>query len=119
MSFVLITSFHRHHVYLDDFAISDRLVTNAEFLEFIDDGAYGDFRLWHSEGWDWVNQNAVKHPLYWVNRDGEWFQFTLSGLRKLVPDAPVCHVSFYEASAFAEWKGHAPADRIRMGNCER
>lgn len=95
----------RHQIYLDDFSIAGKLVTNAEFLEFVGSGAYADFRLWHSEGWDWVNQNSVEHPLYWVKKDGRWFQFTLSGLRELVLEAPVCHVSFYEASAFAEWKG--------------
>jgi ergothioneine biosynthesis protein EgtB len=61
--------------------------------------------LWHSEGWDWVNENRVKNPLYWHKKDDEWFQFTLSGLRRVKPENPVCHVSFYEASAFAEWKG--------------
>jgi ergothioneine biosynthesis protein EgtB len=95
----------RHKVYLDDFAISARLVTNDEFAEFMDDGGYRDHRLWHSEGWDWVNQNRVISPLYWHWRDDEWHQFTLGGLRQIVPDAPVCHVSFYEAAAFAEWKG--------------
>jgi ergothioneine biosynthesis protein EgtB len=95
----------RHKVYLHDFAIRKSLVTNAEFLEFIEDKAYENFNLWHSEGWDWVNQNEIDAPLYWHKKDGEWFTFTLSGLRKLNPDAPVCHVSFYEASAFAEWKG--------------
>ena len=94
-----------HKVFLDSFEIGNRLVTNREFIEFIDDGAYGDFRLWHSEGWDWVNQNKVDSPLYWQHRDGEWFNFTLGGLRPVHPEAPVCHVSFYEASAFAEWKG--------------
>jgi ergothioneine biosynthesis protein EgtB len=95
----------RHKVFLHDFSISENLVTNAEFLEFIEDGGYQNFNLWHSEGWDWVNQNAVGAPLYWTNRDGEWLTFTLSGLREIKPDAPVCHVSFYEAAAFAEWKG--------------
>jgi ergothioneine biosynthesis protein EgtB len=95
----------RHKVFLHDFAIASRGVTNAEFLEFIDSGAYSDFRLWHSEGWDWVNREAIKSPLYWQNRDGEWHQFMLRGLRPIVPEAPVCHVSFYEASAFAEWSG--------------
>jgi ergothioneine biosynthesis protein EgtB len=95
----------RHQVYLDDFSINSTLVTNAEFFEFVESGAYSDFRLWHSEGWDWVNQNSIRHPLYWVEKEGEWFQFTLSGLRRLAADAPVCHISFYEASAFAEWKG--------------
>ncbi len=95
----------RHKVYLDDFAIQKNLVTNSEFLEFIADGGYENFRAWHAEGWDWVNQNEIKNPLYWQKIDGEWMNFTLGGLRKLNPDAPVCHVSFYEAAAFAEWKG--------------
>ena len=95
----------RHMVYLHDFTIADRLVTNAGFVEFIEAGGYSDFRFWHSEGWDWINQNAVESPLYWHKKDGEWFHFTFGGLRKLPPDAPVCHVSYYEAAAFAEWKG--------------
>ncbi len=95
----------RHKVYLGDFSISDRLATNAEFIEFIEAGCYGDFRLWHSEGWDWVNQNQVKSPLYWHKQSDGWHHFTLGGLRKLPPDAPVCHISYYEAAAFAEWKG--------------
>ena len=95
----------RHTVYLHDFQISKNLVTNREFLEFIADRGYENFRLWHAEGLDWVKQNKVNHPLYWHKIDGEWFHFTLGGLRKLKLDAPVCHVSFYEASAFAEWKG--------------
>lgn len=95
----------RHKTFLHDFSIRRNLVTNAEYLEFIEDKAYENFNLWHSEGWDWVNQNSVTAPLYWHKKDGEWFNFTLSGLRKLNLDAPVCHVSFYEAAAFAEWKG--------------
>ncbi len=95
----------RHKVYLHDFAIQKNLVTNGEFLEFIEDGGYENFRFWHAEGWDWVNQNEIKNPLYWQKTDGEWMNFTLGGLRKLKRDAPVCHVSFYEATAFAEWKG--------------
>lgn len=95
----------RHMVYLQDFQISKNLVTNGEFLVFVEGKCYEDFRLWHSEGWDWVNQNRVQSPLYWHKIDGEWFHFTLGGLRKLKLEAPVCHVSFYEAAAFAEWKG--------------
>ncbi|HMO80339.1 MAG TPA: ergothioneine biosynthesis protein EgtB [Pyrinomonadaceae bacterium] len=95
----------RHKVYLDDHSIATRLVTNAEFLEFVNDGGYRDHRLWHSEGWDWVNREGVASPLYWYDRDGEWLHFTLGGLRMLPMEAPVCHVSLYEASAFAEWKG--------------
>jgi ergothioneine biosynthesis protein EgtB len=95
----------RHQVYLPDFAFRKKLVTNGEFLEFIRDGGYGNFNLWHSEGWDWVKQNEIRSPLYWHEIDGEWFQFTLGGLRKINPENAVCHVSFYEAFAFAEWKG--------------
>jgi ergothioneine biosynthesis protein EgtB len=95
----------RHQVYLDAFTISDRLVTNGEFIGFIEAGGYHDFRLWHSEGWDWVNQNHVASPLYWLNREGEWFNYTLAGLKPVDFDAPLCHVSYYEASAFAEWSG--------------
>lgn len=94
----------RHRVYLQDFTIQKNLVTNGEYLEFIEDGGYQDFRFWHAEGWDWVNQNEITAPLYWQKRDGEWFQFTLGGLRKLHASHPVAHVSFYEAAAFADWK---------------
>ena len=94
----------RHKVYLHDFQIQKNLVTNGEFLEFIEDGGYADFRFWHSEGWDWVNQNKINSPLYWSKKDSEWFQFTLGGLRKINLKNAVCHVSFYEASAFAQWK---------------
>jgi ergothioneine biosynthesis protein EgtB len=97
----------RHGVLLQDFEISKRLVTNAQFLEFIRDGGYRDHRLWHSEGWDWISQNAVAAPLHWQEGsvEGEISIFTLGGLQPFAPDAPVCHVSFYEAAAFAEWQG--------------
>lgn len=95
----------RHKIYLDDFAICGRLVTNAEFIQFVDAGGYRDFNLWHSEGWDWVNQNGVGSPLYWHRRDDRWHHFTFGGLSELPAGAPVCHVSFYEAAAFAEWSG--------------
>ena len=95
----------RHQVHLDPFEIRNSLVTNREFIEFIDARGYRDPLIWHSEGWDWVNQNRIEAPLYWHRRDDGWYNYTLAGLRKLEPDAPVCHVSYYEASAFAEWKG--------------
>lgn len=90
-----------HKVLLPDFEIADHLVTNGEFLDFVEDGGYRDVRLWHSEGWDWVRENNAAAPLYWS--DGE--QFTLAGRRKIDPLAPVCHLSFFEAAAFAEWSG--------------
>jgi ergothioneine biosynthesis protein EgtB len=95
----------RHKVYLHKFAIAENLVTNAEYLEFIEAGGYRDFRFWHSEGWDWINQNDINAPSYWHLKDGKQANFTLSGLRELNLNAPVCHISFYEAAAFAEWKG--------------
>lgn len=95
----------RHKVYLNDFSISRNLVTNGEYLEFIEDGGYKDFRFWHSEGLDWVKNNDINSPLYWHEKGGERFNYTLAGLRKINFDAPVCHISFYEAAAFAEWKG--------------
>lgn len=95
----------RHKVYLNDFSIAEKLVTNAEFLEFIEDGGYENFRVWHAEGWDWVAENEIGAPLYWEKRGDEWLNYTFSGLRPINADAPVCHVSFYEAAAFAEWAG--------------
>ncbi|TRW27608.1 ergothioneine biosynthesis protein EgtB [Flavobacterium zepuense] len=95
----------RHNVYLDDFEIAANPVTNAEYLLFIKDGGYTNFRHWHSEGWDWVRQNAAQAPLYWHFIDGMWMHYTLNGLHEVDPNSAVCHINFYEASAFASWKG--------------
>lgn len=94
-----------HKVYLHDYEIANRLVTNAEYIEFIETGGYKDFNLWHADGWDHINTNNVKAPMYWHKQDGKWVYYTLKGLREIDPDLPVSHVSFYEAWAFAEWKG--------------
>jgi ergothioneine biosynthesis protein EgtB len=94
----------RHTVFLHDFSISKNLVLNREFIEFIEDGGYENHLLWHAEGLDWVRNNQINAPLYWQKRGGIWLNYTLAGLREVKSDAPVCHVSFYEASAFAEWK---------------
>jgi ergothioneine biosynthesis protein EgtB len=96
---------NRHKVYLNDFQISNRLVTNSEYLEFMNDGGYEDFRLWHAEGWDWVKENQAKAPLYWHFIQGKWMHYTLKGLKEITPDEAVCHINFFEASAFASWKG--------------
>lgn len=96
---------NRHKVYLNDFEISRSLVTNAEYLEFISDGGYADFRHWHAEGWDWVKENKAAAPLYWHLVDGTWMQYTLQGLQEVNPEEAVSHINFYEASAFASWKG--------------
>ncbi|TYR36829.1 ergothioneine biosynthesis protein EgtB [Sphingobacterium phlebotomi] len=95
----------RHTTYLHEFAISSRLVTNGEYLDFIEDGGYRDFRYWHAEGWDWVTAQQAQAPLYWHLVDGERMYYTLQGLQQIKPDAAVCHVNFYEASAYAAWKG--------------
>lgn len=95
----------RHKVYLNAYEIASSLVTNAEFLDFIKAGGYEDFRYWHAEGWDWVKNNHVKAPLYWHLMEGKWHYYTLAGLRPVDLKAPVCHVSYYEAVAYAAWKG--------------
>ncbi|RFN59707.1 ergothioneine biosynthesis protein EgtB [Marixanthomonas ophiurae] len=95
----------RHKVYLHDFEISNKLITNAEYLDFIEAGGYKDHNIWHAEAWDWVNQNDISQPQYWHDIDGEWHQYTLNGLQKLNLKAPVAHISYYEAFAFAQWKG--------------
>jgi ergothioneine biosynthesis protein EgtB len=94
-----------HKTYVNNFEISNKLVTNAEYLEFMEAGGYKDVLLWHAEGWDWVNNNKIRAPFYWHNINGEWHQYTLQGLKKLNYNAPLTHVSYYEAFAFAQWKG--------------
>lgn len=94
----------RHKVYLNDYKISNKLVTNVEYLEFINADGYKDFNLWHAEGLDWVKQNNISAPMYWHNIEGNWHQYTLKGLQKLNLQAPVSHISYYEAFAFAQWK---------------
>jgi ergothioneine biosynthesis protein EgtB len=95
----------RHKVYLNHFEISTTLVTNQEYLEFINDGGYQDFRHWHAEGWDWVNKNHMLSPLYWHNIDGEWYNYTYNGLQPLNLKDTLTHISYFEASAYAAWKG--------------
>ncbi len=95
----------RHKVYLQPYKISSRLVTNEEYLNFITAGGYEDFRYWHSEGWEWVKSNGVKSPLYWHLINDNWKLYTLSGLQNLDPQQPVTHINYYEATAFAAWKG--------------
>lgn len=93
-----------HQVYLNEFQIRTCLVSNAEYLEFINAGGYKDFRYWHSEGWDWVKTNNIQAPLYWHFIDNTWYVYTLNGLQPVNPEEEVCHISYYEAYAFAEWK---------------
>jgi ergothioneine biosynthesis protein EgtB len=105
VSFCFDNELARHKVYLEPYGIGQKLVTNAEYIEFIEDGGYSDPLLWHSDGWTWITENNVKHPLYWQYRDGEIFHYTFAGSKRLPTEAPVCHVSYYEAAAYAEWRG--------------
>ncbi len=97
----------RHKTFIHSSAVADRLVTNAEYLEFIQDGGYTDFRHWLSDGWDWVKSEQIHAPLHW-HRDGDAFRiFSLNGgLVDPDPHAPVSHISYYEAAAFAKWAGY-------------
>jgi ergothioneine biosynthesis protein EgtB len=94
----------RHNVFLNDFGIAKNLVTNGEYLEFINSGAYKNFNYWHADGWEWVKVNQITAPLYWYFIDGKWYNYTLEGLQILDLNEPVCHVSYYEAAAYASWK---------------
>lgn len=94
----------KHKVYVNAFSIANKLVTNREYLEFINDGSYQNVLLWHSDAWIWLEERAIQAPMYWHKIKGEWYQYTLAGLQKLNLDAPLVHVSYYEAFAFAQWK---------------
>ncbi|MEN1785222.1 MAG: ergothioneine biosynthesis protein EgtB, partial [Bacteroidota bacterium] len=94
-----------HQVFLQDYEISNKLVTNGEYLDFIRDGGYQRFDLWHAEGWDWVKQNSIQAPLYWHQIDGTWYYYSLAGLQKVDLMAPASHISYFEAFAYAQWRG--------------
>lgn len=101
-----------HKGYLESFELASRLVTNGEYLEFIQAGGYRDPLLWLSNGWAKVRDEGWTAPLYWEEKDGAWTVWTLAGDRELAPDEPVSHVSFYEAEAYARWKGaRLPTER--------
>lgn len=95
----------RHKVYIDDFEISNRLVSNGEYLEFVRAGGYTDFRHWLEDGWKTVCDQGWQMPLYWQEQDGIYFEFTLGGLVPLDSASPATHISYYEAEAFAQWSG--------------
>ncbi|MDO7136821.1 ergothioneine biosynthesis protein EgtB [Algibacter lectus] len=93
-----------HKVYVPDFEINNFLVTNGDYMAFMEAGGYSDFNLWLDEGWAWVNAEQIKAPLYWHKIDGEWHVYTLAGLQKVDKNAILSHINFYEANAYAEWK---------------
>ncbi len=95
----------RHKTYLQNFELASRLVTNREYIEFINSGGYERPELWLSEGWATVQAEGWEAPMYWENMGGEWYHFTLAGLQPVDMNEPVCHVSYFEADAFARWYG--------------
>lgn len=96
----------RHRRLINSFSISNCFVTNQQFLEFIDDGGYGKANLWLSDGWNWLEKNSHHAPMYWIKSENEgWREFTLHGVVDLDPHAPVAHLNYFEANAFANWAG--------------
>ncbi|HYP57197.1 MAG TPA: ergothioneine biosynthesis protein EgtB [Beijerinckia sp.] len=104
-SFAFDNETPRHQAFLQPFQLANRLVTNAEWLAFMEDGGYDRPLLWLSDGWANVQREGWRAPLYWEQRDGQWLQMTLWGLQSVDRAAPVCHMSYYEAEAFAHWAG--------------
>jgi len=109
---------NRHKSYLNDFEIRTSLVTNEEYLEFIKSGGYQDFNLWHDEGWTWLDENKITRPLYWKDNLREYY--TLEGKKDIHLKAPVTHVNFFEASAYATWCGcRLPTEQEWETACEQ
>jgi ergothioneine biosynthesis protein EgtB len=98
-----------HKAFIGGFALQNRPVTNAEYMDFMEDGGYENSQLWLSDGWFEMEKQLWRSPLYWEKIDGKWWMFTLSGMLEVDPAEPVCHVSFYEANAFANWKSMVDA----------
>jgi len=94
-----------HQAFLQSYQISSELITNAQYISFIENGGYQDHRYWHSAGWAWVQENAIKSPMYWQESSEGWKHYTLAGLKAVAPDGPVTHISYYEAFAYAEYSG--------------
>lgn len=96
----------QHQVYLDEFEIRQSLITNGEYLKFVEAGGYQDTTYWHSDAWTWLQETKINSPLYWHFIDNAWQRYSLGGLQSLPLDEPVTHISYYEAAAYAEWINH-------------
>ena len=108
----------RHDVLLRPFEIANRCVTNGEYLEFMEDGGYRRPELWLSDGWDAVTAQGWNSPLYWeLDENASWWQFDRERMTRVDAAEPVCHVSYYEADAYARWAGCTTSDRTGMGSC--
>jgi ergothioneine biosynthesis protein EgtB len=94
----------RHPVYLAPFSISSQLVSNRQWLEFIKAKGYQKSEYWHAEGWDWLQSENIQAPLYWQQKNEQWWEYTLAGFKPLDEEKPVGHISYYEAAAFAQWQ---------------
>jgi len=103
--FVFDNETPRHKTFISAFSLADRLITNKEYLNFIEEGGYHRPELWLSDGWTTVENEKWTSPIYWEKTDNEWWAFTLNGFNKIIPDEPVCHISLYEADAYARWAG--------------
>ena len=97
----------RHRQFLEPFSLGSRLVSNGEYVDFINDGGYERPELWLSEGWDWLHaaESCITMPLYWEKRDGRWLEYTLHGMKPLCDQGPAVHLSYFEADAYARWAG--------------
>lgn len=94
-----------HRVFLEQYSIRKGLVTASEYMEFIEDGGYSNFEYWLSEAWEWIKKEKIEAPEYWRLNDGNWEHFTLNGWTRVKPNEAIRHISYYEADAFAAWKG--------------
>ena len=115
---------NRHRVFLEAYEIQKKLVTNGQYIEFIENGGYDHFDFWHDDALTWKDENQISHPMYWQKIEGEWYQYTLAGLKKIKAENILTHISYYEAFAFAQWKGlrlptefewEAAADKFQWG----
>ena len=104
MGFAFDNEWPRHQTYLRPYSLASRLVTNGEYMEFMEDGGYERWDLWLSEGWRTVQEQGWKAPLYWEKLEGTWWMQTLSGMQPVDENAPVVHVSYFEADAYARWR---------------